>query len=100
MTETYLPLLHVLEKLSDESVPYRLTISFGPTLLAMFTDGLLQKRYQKHLEKLLVLAKRELQRTANEPVFNNLARMYEELLERNFYTYVTRFNRNIITGFK
>jgi 1,4-alpha-glucan branching enzyme len=100
MTETYLPLLHVLEKLSDESVPYRLTISFSPTLLAMFTDGLLQKRYQKHLEKLLVLAKRELQRTANEPVFNNLARMYEELLERNFYTYVTRFNRNIITGFK
>ena len=100
MTETYLPLLHVLEKLSDEGVPYRLTISFSPTLLAMFTDGLLQKRYQKHLEKLLVLAKRELQRTANEPVFNNLARMYEELLERNFYTYVTRFNRNIITGFK
>lgn len=100
MTETYIPILHMLEKLSDEGIPYRLTISFSPTLLAMFTDNLLQQRYQKHLEKSLLLAEREVKRTANDPTFNQLALMYKELLEKTLHTYHNRFNKNIITGFK
>jgi len=100
MTESYLPLLHVFEKLSDEGIPYRLTLSLSPTLLAMLSDDLLQKRYLRHLEKSLLLAQRETRRTAAEPVFNRLAQMYKEILERNLHTYQERFNKNIITGFK
>ena len=100
ITETYIPLLHALEKLSNEGVPYRLTMSFSPTLLTMLSDELLQFRYQRHLEKSLELAQREIQRTTNEPIFHRLAHMYEELLRQAFITFRGRYEKNIITGFK
>lgn len=100
LTETYLPLLHVLEKLTDENVPYRLTISLSPTLMSMLTDKLLQDRYQKHLEKSLELAERELARTVHEPHFHKLADMYRLLLQQAHHTYVDRYHCNILQGFK
>lgn len=100
ITETYLPLLHVLERLSEEGVPYRLTISFSPTLLSMLTDEFLQDKYQKHLEKCLELAEREVARTKHEPHFHNLAKMYQELLQKASNTYLERYKRNILQGFK
>jgi len=50
MTESYLPLLDRCSAPRDEQVPFRLTMSITPTLLAMLSDPLLQTRYVKHLE--------------------------------------------------
>lgn len=99
LTETYIPLLHMLERLTQDQVPYRLTISFSPPLMGMLTDSLLQQRYQKHLEKSLELAEREIARTKNEPHFQVLARMYQRLLQEALATF-NRYNRNILQGYK
>ncbi|MBR2570190.1 MAG: hypothetical protein IKE34_13510, partial [Paenibacillus sp.] len=45
MTETYLPLLDVFWRLKQEQIPFRMTISMSPTLLALMEDPLMQERY-------------------------------------------------------
>ena len=56
ITETYIPLLRVFEKLAEDGVKYRITVSITPTLAAMFSDPLLQDRYLRHIERLIELA--------------------------------------------
>ena len=44
--ECYLPLLDLLERLGDDRVPVRLTLSLTPTLVAMLEDPLLRARHR------------------------------------------------------
>ena len=80
VSESYLPLLRVLNRLRDDGVKFRLTLSVSPTLASMLTDELLQNRYVEHLKMLLDLAEKELARTAGDDRFHPLAQMYKELL--------------------
>src|SRR5437867_12527293 len=63
ISETYLPLLCAFDRLADEKVPYRLTMTLSPTLVSMLRDGLLMERYAARLDKLCELAEKEVQRT-------------------------------------
>ena len=62
ITETYLPLLRMMRRLVDEGVAFKLTMSLTPTLCAMLRDELLQQRYLRHLERLIGLARQEIER--------------------------------------
>jgi 1,4-alpha-glucan branching enzyme len=63
---TYLPLLEVLERLAEDAIPVRLTLSLSPTLLAMLEDPELRAQVQRRLEQQLELAEREVKRTAKD----------------------------------
>ena len=76
ITETYIPLLEVFERLHNDRVNFRITMSMSPTLISMLTDGLLQERYLRHIGKLIELTHKEIERTRFEPDFNRLAHMY------------------------
>jgi len=54
--ESYVPLFSRLEDLAAEGVPFSLSLSLSPTLIALLDDALLRKRFQLHLDKLLLLA--------------------------------------------
>ena len=79
VTESYVPVIKLLERLTEEAVFCRLTISLSPSLLSMMEDPLLQERYDAHLAGMIELAERELERTGNEPHFHYLAGMYRQL---------------------
>jgi len=100
LTETYIPLLKVFEKLVNDGVDFRLTLSISPTLLSMFIDPLLQERYLKHLDNLIELSYREIERTRFEPHFNNLARMYNQMFIESRGLYEGKYQRNIALAFK
>src|SRR5436305_6900668 len=82
ITETYIPLLDVFERLERDGADWRLTMSVTPTLAAMLSDPLLQNRYVRHLDNLLALARKEIDRTRFQPEFHRLAIMYHERFER------------------
>jgi 1,4-alpha-glucan branching enzyme len=67
ITECYLPLIDLLERLEIEGVPFRLTLSLSPTLMAMLDDPLLRRRYLAFLEASLALAEREAAYTRGTP---------------------------------
>ncbi len=78
VTGTYLPLLQMFEGLIADGVPYRCTVSLSAPLITMLTDDLLKERYAAHLDRLIELAARELERTRSEPHYHRLAQMYSD----------------------
>src|SRR5262249_56510574 len=82
ITETYVPLLLVLDDLVRDGVDFRLTFSITPTLASMLADPLLQSRYVTRLERLIELAEKEVARTGSDPQFGPLARLYPTLFTR------------------
>lgn len=99
ITETYIPLILIFEKLANENVRFRLTMTLSPTLLSMFCDPLLQERYLKHIDKLIDLANREIERTRFEPAFNSLAYMYRDNFVTARDTFL-RYGKNLAWPFK
>ncbi|HHY46824.1 MAG TPA: DUF1957 domain-containing protein [Firmicutes bacterium] len=100
ITESYVPLLKALNRLAGDGVDFRLTISFSPTLISMLRDPLLQERYVRHLDKLVELAEREVDRTRWLPEFNENARMYRDRFYEVRDIYENQYGRDILTGFK
>ena len=78
ITETYIPLLNVLRNLIEDGVDFRITMSLTPPLIAMLKDPLLQDRYMRHINKMIELIEKEVERTKFEPHFNRTAVMYRE----------------------
>lgn len=76
ITGTYLPLLQTFEGLLHDNVPFRSTVSLSAPLIAMLTDDLLKERYADHIDDLIALAEKELNRTKPEPHYHRLAEMY------------------------
>src|SRR5215831_2934772 len=76
ITETYIPLLEVLDSLDRDGVRARFTISLSPPLLGMLGDRLLRARYLRHLDRLVELAEKEERRTRSDPAFHRVAEMY------------------------
>ncbi len=76
MSETYLPLLRMMDRLDSEGVPFPMAISFSPTLAFMLQDPFLMERYMSYLDQNIVLAEREIERTSGDSVFRPLAEYY------------------------
>jgi 1,4-alpha-glucan branching enzyme len=87
ITETYLPLLEVLEGWERDGMETTLTICLSPTLCAMLRDPLLQERYVRHLGALIELADKEVHRTCWDRPYHGLAVGYHERFERGCARY-------------
>ncbi|MDD5652786.1 MAG: DUF1957 domain-containing protein [Candidatus Omnitrophica bacterium] len=99
ITETYIPLIDVFERLINENVDFRVTMSLTPSLISMLTDPLLQERYLKHINQLIELAHKEVERTRWQGEFHALAQMYLHNFckSRDIFE---RYRRNLISAFK
>ena len=80
ITETYLPLIEVMQGWVRDRVGVKLTMSVSPTLCEMLTDPLLVKRYRRRLDRLIDLTA-NLVRT-KDGWLGEVHRFYAERLER------------------
>jgi len=76
ITESYIPLILMMQRLVRDRVPFRLAMSITPTLCAMLQDELLRARYVRHLERLIGLAAREIERNEHHAQLRELADFY------------------------
>ncbi|PTL78276.1 glycoside hydrolase family 57 protein [Vitiosangium sp. GDMCC 1.1324] len=100
ISETYLPLLLVFDRLAEEGVPYRVTMTLTPTLVSMLRDELLMGRYARKLDQLCELGAREVHRTRNDPVFNRLAHFYRDHFESLRGAFRERYKRDLVGAFR
>jgi 1,4-alpha-glucan branching enzyme len=99
MTETYLPLIDVFERLIRDRVDFRITMSLTPTLLALCGDPLMQERYLRHLDKSIELAEKETVRLRKQPKLLPLAQGYVERFSMLRQLYLT-CECDVIRSFK
>jgi 1,4-alpha-glucan branching enzyme len=76
ITETYLPLVRMLQGWQRDGISTQLTLTLSPTLCAMLLDPLLLARYDRRLDALIDLAEKETHRTHLDRALNPIAEMY------------------------
>jgi 1,4-alpha-glucan branching enzyme len=82
VTDTYLPLIDMLNRLLEDGIDFKLTISLSPTLLAMMEDQAMQQKTRDHLASLQELAQKEVRRLQHDAAFAITARMYAARFQR------------------
>ncbi len=101
ITEVYLPLIFIFQSLHEAGMKPRLAMNISPPLCEMLADPLLQERYTRHLENLLELARKELDRTTREAMeFHGVAKMYVDNLSASLGLWNDRYGRNLINAFR
>jgi 1,4-alpha-glucan branching enzyme len=100
ITETYLPLLRVFDRLTDEDIPFRISLTLSPPLVAMLRDELLMARYARRLDSLNELADREVHRTRNDPTFHPLAQHYQREFRELRSLFHDRYRRDLVAAFR
>ena len=100
ISETYIPLLLNFQKLVEEKVDFRITMSMTPPLLNMLDNKLLQKRYIKYLKKHIELAKKEIERTKDNNKINELSKYYFERYTNDLHIFKDVYKCNLINAFK
>ena len=100
ITETYIPLIQVMEGLVRDNVDFRLTMSMTPPLCSMLLDPLLQDRYVRHLTKLIELTEKEIERTKWDRPFHDLAWFYHNRFHTARSTFCDGYGRNLVGAFR
>ena len=100
ITETYIPLLQMMQRLIDDAVPFKLTMSITPTLSAMLQDELLQKRYLEHVDLLIDLAARERKRNRDNLPLRELGQFYLDLFSETRRFFVEECKRDLLGRFR
>ena len=98
ITETYLPLYEVMESMARDRVPFRLTLSMSPPLVAMLRDDLLCRRYWRHLTRLRELVGKEMVRNHDHGHLSYLANHYRERTDAAIDTW-QRIDGNLVGAF-
>ena len=99
ITDTYLPLLDLMEGWVEDGIPFHLTMSITPPLASMLADPLLQRRYVEHLERSIALAHREMRRTQHQPHVHRLARMYRDRFLHARKAFLQRYRADLLNAF-
>ncbi|MEJ7618886.1 MAG: 1,4-alpha-glucan branching protein domain-containing protein [Pyrinomonadaceae bacterium] len=101
ITEVYLPLISVFSRLQQSGAAPRLAMNVSPPLCEMLADPLLESRYGRHLENLIALSAKEIDRTAREAQeFLPSARMYHDSLREAYGFWNDHLGRNVVRGFR
>lgn len=101
ITETYIPLLRAFYALEQDQIPFRLTMSITPPLMEMLETQDLQQKYHRHLEKLVQLAEKEIEKTRDEhPLKHKMAKFYRTDLAQTLQFYRETINQRLLQGFK
>jgi 1,4-alpha-glucan branching enzyme len=100
ISETYLPLLKVFDRATDEGIPFRFSMTMSPPLVAMLRDELLMSRYSARLDKLCELTDKEVHRTRGDPTFHGLALHYQREFRELRQLFNDRYRRDLVGAFK
>lgn len=95
ITETYVPLVRMMERLDEDGVDFRLTLSITPPLCEMLADPLLQDRYVARLGTLVDVAQQQERERRGTPFEAAAAGVAQELRETH-RLYVDSWRRDLL----
>lgn len=97
ITLTYLPLLNMFANLEADGIPFKISMTFSPSLCSMLSDPIMQQSYIEWLDKLIALGESEVKRN----VFNkNTKELAENYLQQLIYAkrdFTETLNQDILS---
>ena len=99
VSQTYLPLVNLLEKLEKENSSVKFSMVLTPVLCSMLDDKVLQTQYVEWLDRCIELGKKEVERLAgNEPLLKNAKSQLEKNI-KNREDFTEKYNCNLLKQF-
>ncbi|MEW5950840.1 MAG: DUF1957 domain-containing protein [Elusimicrobia bacterium] len=98
VTESYIPLISMMQNLSDEGIKPALTFSLSPTLGAMLENEEMEKKLTKYVSNRLALCEKELE-TSKDQRISSVILMYRALYESAAET-IAKYSGDLITPLK
>jgi 1,4-alpha-glucan branching enzyme len=95
VSETYLPLLGVFDRLEGAHIPFRLALSLSPVLGQMFSDDYLIKKYVAHLERQIEFGRHEVERLEGREECVLAQYYFNQAVERHA-AFTIRYDRDIL----
>lgn len=99
ITETYLPLLRVFERLDADRIPFRIALSISPLLCDQLRDPQIRSSYVAYLDRRIEFGGREVERTHSDPQTHRLAKMYYDQMVDDRIQFVERYEGDILRAF-
>jgi len=99
LSETYIPLLEVFDRLEQDHIPFRMGLSLSPTLCHMLTDEFLIQRYLEYTDKQIEFGWQEMERTAADPELHALVKLFYDRIVDKRICFTERYEKNILKGF-
>jgi 1,4-alpha-glucan branching enzyme len=99
LSETYLPLLEVFDRLEGDHIPFRLGISLSPLLCQMMSDEILLEKYLSYMDRQIEFGRQELERTAGKPDLHKLAKFYFDRTVDRRILFTERYDGNLLKVF-
>jgi 1,4-alpha-glucan branching enzyme len=104
LSDTYLPLLEIFDRLDADHVPFHIGLSLSPSLCCLLSEVRMQKRYLDYMTARIEFGQKEVERAAalrgeSAERLQRLAQYYyDEAVERRIQ-FSERYERNILKVF-
>jgi 1,4-alpha-glucan branching enzyme len=89
-----------MKEMVDGNIDFRLTVSITPPLLEMFSDEYLTAQYLKHLDKLIELSEKEINRLRDDGDFLPAACFYNNKFREIKSFFIDFLNHNVLNGYR
>jgi 1,4-alpha-glucan branching enzyme len=96
LSETYLPLLALFDRLEGDNIPFRLGIAVSPALGQMLGDNLLLSKYTASLDHQIEFGEKEIERLKDSPGMLALAKRYFDQAVDRRASFTGRYDGNIL----
>ena len=100
ISESYVPLLQMMQRLLRRGIRFQITLSVSPTLCAMLSDPLLRERYLRHLDRLGGLLERECDRNQADKRLFALSQFYRNFFAETRRTFAEEWNCDLLGVFR
>lgn len=100
ITETYIPLLDLFDRLNNDSIDFRITLSLSPSLMEMFNDEFLKARYKRHINHLIDLTEKELYRLKGDIHFEPIVKMYRKRFKKTKFLFEDIYRKDLASAFQ
>jgi len=100
VTESYVPLLQMMQRLLRRGIRFQITLSVSPTLCAMLNDPLLSDRYLRYLDRLGGFLERERDRNQTDERLFALSQFYRDFFAQTRRTFAEEWNCDLLGVFR
>ncbi len=100
VTETFVPVLEMLDGLERDRVPCRLTLAVSPLLIDSLADALLRDRYLRHLDRLVELAEKEERRTRGDAALHRIAELHLARFYRTRAVFLDEWQQDVVAALR
>lgn len=99
ISETYIPLLNMLNSLKDENLSFKIALVLSAPLCSLLCDPEIKEQYLEHLEKKIVLGEKELLRCKNKECVKQISECLE-FYKKIQFDFITTYKQDIIGKFR